>query len=92
MLTLAIGFLKATKKHDRKRGNRYKVRPMLQISLSKRPFNSEQTYTPLLNKLSVMYFIIRQNLDENVEQRPLSVSETPLQPQSGERYTAYKCE
>lgn len=33
------GFLKIVKKHDRKRGDRYKIRPMMQVSLSKRPFN-----------------------------------------------------
>jgi SPX domain protein involved in polyphosphate accumulation len=84
-------FLKIVKKHDRKRGNRYKVRPMLQISLSKRPFNSEQSYAPLLNKLSLMYFVIRQNLEESSEQRTSSTSDAPLQLQSGEKYTAYKC-
>ena len=84
-------FLKIVKKHDRKRGNRYKVRPILQISLSKRPFNSEQSYAPLLNKLSLMYFVIRQNLEDSSEQRASSTSDTPYQSQSGEKYTAYKC-
>lgn len=84
-------FLKIVKKHDRKRGNRYKVRPMLQISLSKRPFNSEQSYAPLLNKLSVMYFVIRQNLEDSNEQRTSTASGAPYQLQSGEKYTAYKC-
>jgi SPX domain protein involved in polyphosphate accumulation len=41
------GFLKAAKKHDRKRGNQYKVRPLLQVRLSALPFNSED-YSPLL--------------------------------------------
>lgn len=84
-------FLKIVKKHDRKRGNRYKVRPMLQISLSKRPFNSEQSYAPLLNKLSLMYFVIRQNLEDSSEQRASSTSDVPYQLQSGEKYTAYMC-
>ncbi len=84
-------FLKIVKKHDRKRGNRYKVRPMLQISLSKRPFNSEQSYAPLLNKLSLMYFVIRQNLEDSIEPRNTSTSDSLYQMQSGERYTAYKC-
>jgi SPX domain protein involved in polyphosphate accumulation len=85
------GLLKIVKKHDRKRGNRYKVRPMLQISLSKRPFNSEQSYSPLLNKLSVMYFVIRQTLDYESEQHPSSTSDAPSQSPNGEKYTAYKC-
>ncbi|KAH7110622.1 vacuolar transporter chaperone 2, partial [Dactylonectria estremocensis] len=42
------GFLKIVKKHDRKRGDRYKLRPMMQLSLAQRPFNSEQGYSPLL--------------------------------------------
>ena len=41
------GFLKAAKKHDRKRGSRYRVRPLLQVRLSALPFNSED-YSPLL--------------------------------------------
>ena len=41
------GFLKAAKKHDRKRGSRYKVRPLLQVRLAALPFNSED-YSPLL--------------------------------------------
>jgi SPX domain protein involved in polyphosphate accumulation len=94
------GFLKIAKKHDRKRGNRYKVRPMLQINLSKRPFNSEQAYTPLINKLSIMYFIVRQNLEDRVDKglpnledrRTSSTVDMQPQPQNGEKYTVYKCE
>ena len=41
------GFLKAAKKHDRKRGSRYRVRPLLQVRLAALPFNSED-YSPLL--------------------------------------------
>lgn len=84
------GFLKIVKKHDRKRGNNYKVRPMMQMSLSKRPFNTEHKYSPLLNKLSMMYFIVRQQLDENIEGTAIS-SEAQAEVQNGERYTAYKC-
>jgi SPX domain protein involved in polyphosphate accumulation len=84
--------IKIVKKHDRKRGNRYKIRPMLQIALSKRPFNSEQAYDPLLNKLSMMYFVIQQNLEENAEQYHVSTPDTQVPSQNGEKYTAYKCE
>ncbi|EEP78387.1 conserved hypothetical protein [Uncinocarpus reesii 1704] len=56
------GFLKAAKKHDRKRGARYKVRPLLQVRLSQLPFNSED-YSPLLYRLSAMYSFVRQILD-----------------------------
>ncbi len=41
------GFLKAAKKHDRRRGSRYRVRPLLQVRLAALPFNSED-YSPLL--------------------------------------------
>ncbi|KAG6013518.1 hypothetical protein E4U54_006632 [Claviceps lovelessii] len=82
------GFLKIVKKHDRKRGDRYKVRPMMQLSLAQRPFNSEQGYSPLLNKLSIMYFAIRQQLE--VEQlAPLDL-DNEGETQNGERYTAHK--
>lgn len=85
------GFLKIVKKHDRKRGNRYKIRPMMMVSLSKRPFNSDQAYSPLLNKLSLMYFAIRQQLEE-----PGAGDAYPVDPDSqpethnGEKYTAHK--
>lgn len=85
------GFLKIVKKHDRKRGNNYKIRPMMQMTLSKRPFNSEQGYSPLLNKLSMMYFVVRQQLDENTDQPPAAATDAQSQMQNGERYTAYKC-
>lgn len=41
------GFLKAAKKHDRRRGSKYRVRPLLQVRLAELPFNSED-YSPLL--------------------------------------------
>ncbi|RDW84620.1 hypothetical protein BP6252_02210 [Coleophoma cylindrospora] len=84
------GFLKIVKKHDRKRGSNYKIRPMLQMSLSKRPFNSEQTYAPLLNKLSIMFFAVRQQLDESSETAVAPTSDAESQTQNGEKYTAYK--
>lgn len=85
------GFLKIIKKHDRKRGDRYKVRPMMQLSLSQRPFNSETGYSPLLNKLSIMYFAIRQQLEESGEQLPPLDLESQGETHNGERYTAHKC-
>jgi SPX domain protein involved in polyphosphate accumulation len=86
------GFLKIVKKHDRKRGNNYKIRPMMMMTLSKRPFNSEQGYSPLLNKLSMMYYAVRQQLDDDAEATPAASSaDAQSQIQNGERYTAYKC-
>lgn len=84
------GFLKIVKKHDRKRGSNYKIRPMMQMRLSKRPFNSEQHYSPLLNKLSMMYFVVRQQLEENPE-AAASIADVQSETQNGGRYTAYKC-
>lgn len=83
------GFLKIVKKHDRKRGHRYKVRPMMQHSLAQRPFNSEHGYSALLNKLSIMYYAIRQQL-ENDRTLPIDL-QTQGETLNGERYTAHKC-
>lgn len=85
------GFLKIVKKHDRKRGDRYKLRPMMQLSLAQRPFNSEQGYSPLLNKLSILYFAIRQQLEDGGEQFPPLDLETQGETYHGERYIAHKC-
>ncbi|WYZ37502.1 hypothetical protein EsH8_II_001008 [Colletotrichum jinshuiense] len=84
------GFLKIVKKHDRKRGDMYKVRPMMQLSLSQRPFNSEQGYSPLLNKLSIMYYAIRQQLDDGAGDQQLLDLESQGETRHGERYTAHK--
>lgn len=58
------GFLKAAKKHDRKRGARYRVRPLLQVRLSQLPFNTED-YSPLVRKLSIMYSFVREVLSQD---------------------------
>ncbi|KAI2610895.1 SPX-domain-containing protein [Hypoxylon fragiforme] len=85
------GFLKIAKKHDRKRGDRYKVRPMMRVSLSERGFNSEQVYSPLLTKLSLMYYAINQNLDESEQQQPMDLGlDNQQEVHNGERYTAHK--
>ncbi|ORY17982.1 VTC domain-domain-containing protein [Clohesyomyces aquaticus] len=55
-------FFKATKKHDRKRGDAYKLRPFLQIRLAALPLNKED-YSPLLYRLSAMYSFVRQSLE-----------------------------
>lgn len=68
------GFLKAVKKHDRKRGASYRIRPLLQVRLAALPFNKED-YSPLLYRLSAMYSFIRQHLD-GVESRGLSMAES----------------
>lgn len=84
------GFLKISKKHDRRRGDRYKVRPMMRVSLSEHGLNSEQGYSPLLNKLSLMYYAISQTLDKDKQQQPLDL-EHQEEFHNGEHYTAQKC-
>lgn len=78
------GFLKAAKKHDRKRGARYRVKPLLQVRLSQLPFNSED-YSPLVHQLSVMYSFVRETLSQDVVQ--------PKEPERGfgrDVYSSYK--
>ncbi|KAF2478823.1 VTC domain-containing protein [Neohortaea acidophila] len=79
------GFLKAAKKHDRKRGGSYRVRPLLQVRLSALPFNKED-YSPLLYRLSAMYSFVRQHL-EGVAVRGPSMNETH---EGKEEYTSHK--
>lgn len=80
------GFLKAAKKHDRRRGTNYKVRPLLQVRLAALPFNSED-YSPLLYRLSAMYAYVRQKLDGNSE-RPQSLKSESRN--GAERYVSHK--
>lgn len=79
------GFLKAAKKHDRKRGTKYRARPMLQVRLSQLPFNSED-YSPLLYRLSTLYSFARQTIEGRDADRKASMA--------GDRprdtYTAHK--
>jgi len=80
------GFLKAGKKHDRKRGKAYRVRPLLQVRLAALPFYKED-YSPLLYCLSAMYSFVRQNLDGK-DTRGMSFSESQT---GGETFTSLKC-
>jgi SPX domain protein involved in polyphosphate accumulation len=81
------GFLKAAKKHDRRRGQKYRVRPLLQVRLAQTPFNSED-YQPLLFRLSAMYTWARQVLEgEKAEQLAPS---TAISQKPKETYQAYK--
>lgn len=78
------GFLKSAKKHDRKRGKKYRVRPILQVRMSQTPFNTED-YSPLLYRLSIMYTWSRQILEG---EDPTKESSTSVRPK--DTYTAYK--
>lgn len=79
------GFLKAAKKHDRKRGLKYRVRPLLQVRMSQLPFNSED-YSPLLYRLSALYSFARETLEgRDADQQPSMVGDRPK-----DTYTAHK--
>lgn len=80
------GFLKAAKKHDRKRGANYKVRPLLQVRLAALPFNSED-YSPLLYRLSAMYAFARERIEEDSKRPPSLKSETR---NGGDGYISHK--
>ncbi|KAI9815794.1 MAG: Phosphate metabolism transcription protein [Pycnora praestabilis] len=80
------GFLKSAKKHDRKRGRQYRVRPLLQVRLGALPFNSED-YSPLIYRLSAMYSFVRQNLEGESNTRSQSISDSHT---GGESYTSHK--
>ncbi|CAK7209322.1 Phosphate metabolism transcription protein [Sporothrix bragantina] len=84
------GFLKIVKKHDRKRGNHYRIRPMMQVSLTRRPFNSEAVYSPLLAKLSLMYEAVHQYLNPDEENLPVDLETQQVTNHNGERYMAFK--
>jgi SPX domain protein involved in polyphosphate accumulation/uncharacterized membrane protein YidH (DUF202 family) len=79
-------FFKATKKHDRKRGQAYRLRPYLETRLAAHPLNAED-HSPLLFRLSAMYSFVRQNL-EGKPQGSLSFAESVT---DGESFTSHKC-
>jgi SPX domain protein involved in polyphosphate accumulation len=79
-------FFKATKKHDRKRGQSYRLRPFLETRLAAHPLNT-QDYSPLLFRLSAMYSFVRQSL-EGKPQESLSFAESVT---DGESFTSHKC-
>lgn len=80
------GFLKAAKKHDRKRGARYRIRPLLQVRLSQLSFNSED-YSPLLHRLSAMYTFTRQILGLEIPDNQETSSDSRL---GHDAYVSYK--
>ena len=80
------GFLKAAKKHDRRRGQSYRVGPLLRVRLAALPFNSED-YSPLLYRLSAMYSFVRQSLGGK-DPSGLSFEDNQA---GADTYTAYKC-
>lgn len=87
------GFLKIVKKHDRKRGLRYKMRPLMMKSLADRPFNSEQAYAPMIHRLSLAYYTVKQQLEEGISEELLADLEGGglQETRNGEKYSAHKC-
>ncbi|KAM5441109.1 Phosphate metabolism transcription protein [Microsporum ferrugineum] len=82
------GFLKAAKKHDRRRGAKYKVRPLLQVRMAQLPFNSED-YSPLLYRLSAMFSFVRSVL--GTDGQPAPKDGPAADTQTGrEAYTSHK--
>ncbi|KAJ5710666.1 hypothetical protein N7488_004822 [Penicillium malachiteum] len=79
------GFLKAAKKHDRKRGTHYRVMSLVQVRLSQLPFNSED-YSPLVHRLSVMYSFVRETLTEDI----VPSSKEPERGFGHDAYSSYK--
>jgi SPX domain protein involved in polyphosphate accumulation len=79
------GFLKAAKKHDRKRGRHYRVQPILQVRLSQVPFHSED-YSPLLQRLSAMYTFCHHLLQTDEHGR----KESGTGPRPRDVYSAHK--
>lgn len=86
------GFLKIVKKHDRKRGLRYKIRPLMMKSLADRPFNSEHAYAPMIHRLSLAYFTVKQQLEEGISDELLADLEGGAlqETRNGEKYSAHK--
>lgn len=80
------GFQKAAKKHDRKRGTLYRVRPLLQNRLAALPFYKED-YAPLVYRLSAMYSFVRQSLDGK-DHKGMSFVDSHT---GAETYNSYKC-
>ena len=70
------GFLKAVKKHDRRRGSKYRVRPLLQVRLAALPFNSED-YSPLLYRYVTRRFTTVQVLRIKAHLKPEYLPCTP---------------
>lgn len=79
------GFLKAAKKHDRKRGRQYRVQPILQVRLSQVSFHSEN-YASLLQRLSAMYTFCHHVLQTDQQSR----TESATASRAHDTYSAHK--
>lgn len=79
------GFLKAAKKHDRRRGQSYRVMPIMRVRLGELPFNKED-FSPLLFRLSTMYSFCRGRLGSQEKTRTFSEHSI-----GSSEFTSYKC-
>ncbi|KAF1844762.1 SPX-domain-containing protein [Cucurbitaria berberidis CBS 394.84] len=77
--------IKATKKHDKLRGNSYKLRPFIDARIARHPLNTEDA-SPLLYRLSALYSFVRQSL-EGKPKEALSFAENST---SGEGFVSHK--
>lgn len=78
--------IKATKKHDKLRGNSYKLRPFIDARIARHPLHTEDA-SPLLYRLSALYSFVRQSL-EGKPKEALSFAEGST---SGEGFVSHKC-
>lgn len=78
--------IKATKKHDKIRGNSYKLRPFIDARIARHPLHTEDA-SPLLYRLSALYSFVRQSL-EGKSRDALSFGEGST---SGEGFVSHKC-
>lgn len=81
------GFMKAAKKHDRRRGQGYRVMPIMRVRLAELPFNKED-FSPLLFRLSTMYSFCRERLEDNDKDKSRRFSENTI---GSERFVSHKC-
>ncbi len=79
--------IKATKKHDKLRGNAYKLRPFIDARIAQHPLHTEDA-SPLLYRLSALYSFVRQSL-EGKSKDALSFNEGNT---AGEGFVSHKCE
>jgi len=78
--------LKIVKKHDKKRGAGYKLRPLLSLRLNSMPFNKED-YSPMLYRLSAMYSFVREQVGKD-DQETESLAGSRL---GRDKYTSHRC-
>ncbi|KAF2129000.1 Mis6-domain-containing protein [Dothidotthia symphoricarpi CBS 119687] len=77
--------IKATKKHDKLRGQSYRLRPFIDARIAEQPLQTEDA-SPLLYRLSALYSFVRQSL-EGKPKEALSFAEGSS---GGESFVSHK--